>query len=304
MRPDPRIGVVMPTLDRPGALTRALGALARQTIDSAAFEVVVVADAASTEAPEPGDQPYAVRVIRAQRPGASAARNAGWRATRAALVLFTGDDIVASPRLLAEHLAWHERAPEDEMGVLGLVEWAKSLRRDSFMTWLDAGIQFDYGTIAAIDAGPGQFYTANVSLKRAMLARVGGFDQERFPFLYEDIDLGLRLFEHGFRLLFNRDASAEHVHQPRVEEWRERMRLVASAERRWVERHPGQRAYFHDLFADALARPPARGRGRPLVRLIPRGVPLLGPRVWASNDLYYRQLLADAFMAGWDSAPD
>jgi GT2 family glycosyltransferase len=294
----------MPTLDRPDELPRSIDALARQTLEPSAFEVVLVADARSTSVPRPSAHDLELRVLQAERPGASAARNSGWRAARAPLVLFIGDDIIASPRLLAEHLAWHERHPDAETGVLGLVEWARELRRDAFMKWLDAGIQFDYGTIRGIEAGAGHFYTANVSLKREMLERVGGFDEDNFPFLYEDIDLGVRLFENSFRLLYNRDASAEHLHQPRVDEWRTRMRLVARAERRWVERRPEQKPYFHCLFADVASTPRLRGRGRHLVRLVPRATPWVGARIWASTDLYFRRELADAFMDAWEASED
>jgi GT2 family glycosyltransferase len=300
MPADPRISVVMPTLDRPETLARSLDALAQQTVSSSAFELVLVADARSVTAPQPGARPFELRLLQATQPGASAARNAGWRAARAPVVLFIGDDIIAAPQLLAEHLDWHEREPADEVGVLGSVAWARELRRDAFMTWLDAGIQFDYGTIKGREAGAGHFYTANVSLKRSMLDRAGGFDEERFPFLYEDIDLGVRLFEHGFRLLYNRAARAEHLHQPSVGQWQQRMRLVAAAERRWVEKRPEQAPYFHGLFADAASKPPARGRGRHLVRLIPRTTPWLGAKVWASADLYFRQQLAEAFMSAWE----
>jgi GT2 family glycosyltransferase len=302
MPADLRISVVMPTLGRTPALAQSLDALARQTLDRASFELVLAEDAAAEVPPAPPALPFVVTRLRAERAGASAARNAGWRAAQAPLVLFLGDDIVASPQLLAEHLGWHERNPQDETGVLGSVEWARSLRRDAFMRWLDAGIQFDYGSIDGTRAGAGHFYTANVSLKRVMLERTGGFDEKRFPFLYEDIDLGVRLFEHGFSLLYNRDAAAEHLHQPRLEEWRERMRLVGAAERRWSELRPGERPYFHGLFADAVSRPVASGRGRFLTGVVPAETPWLGPRTRTSTDLYFRQQLADAFLGGWEQA--
>src|SRR5207249_53027 len=79
--------------------------------------------------------------------------------------------------------------------VLGNVRWARELRRDAFMTWLDAGA--------------GRFYRSNVSLKRSLLERAGGFDEQRFPLVYADIDLGLRLGELGFRSVYNPKARAE-----------------------------------------------------------------------------------------------
>ena len=300
-----RLSVVMPTFNRPDALPRALDALSKQTLPHEDFELVLVEDAKNEAPPATDGLAFAITRLRAERPGASAARNTGWRAAQAPLVLFMGDDIIAAPDLLREHVAWHEREPGDDVGVLGFVDWARELHRDAFMTWLDRGIQFDFGTINGTTAGPGHFYTANVSLKRAALERAGGFDEQNFPFLYEDIDLGVRLFGHGFRLMFNRDAFAEHLHQPRLEDWRGRMARVAQAERTWIRLHPDEQPYFHDRFADALASPPARGRrGRALLRYVPRATPVIGESVWRNADLYFRQQLAPAFMAAWDQEDD
>jgi GT2 family glycosyltransferase len=297
-----RLSVVMPTYNRPDALPRALDALSRQTLDPAQFELVLVEDRKNESPPDVGGRRLPVRVFRGLQPGASSARNVGWRAAQAPLVLFMGDDIIAGPNLLEEHLAWHEQHPEETTGVLGHVRWARGLERDAFMSWLDRGIQFDYATIDGVEAGPGHFYTANVSLKRSMLERAGGFDEDRFPFLYEDIDLGVRLAEHGFRLLYNEQAAAEHLHQPRLEDWRARMARIAQAERRWIERHPDQRPYFRDRFADALSRPPVRGRkGRLLMSVVPRSTPVVGESIWANGDLYFRQQLGKPFMDAWDS---
>lgn len=306
--PAPRLSVVIPTYRRPRELGRTLEALERQRPGTGPFEVVVVDDpreddpAAVAAAVDAGRRPYPVRQLSRERPGVSAARNAGWRAARGPLVLFLGDDVLAAPDLVAEHLAWHDRHPDEPVGVLGSVRWARELPVTPFMRWLERGVQFDYGSIAGTEAGWGHFYTANVSLPRAALERVGGFDEERFPFGYEDLDLGHRLFETGFRLLHNAAAAAEHLHAPTVEEWRARMTTVARAEREWVRLHPELEPYFHDRLAAAAASPPARGRGARLARWVGPGVPVLGPRVWASADLRFRQALAPSFLAAWEDA--
>ena len=296
-----RLSVVMPTCNRPDALPRALDALACQTLGHDQFELVLVEDPKNEAPPAVEGLPFAVRLLKGERPGASSARNVGWRAARAPTVLFMGDDIIAAPDLLEEHLAWHERADDETVGVLGHVRWARGLRRDAFMKWLELGIQFDYDAIEGTEAGAGQFYTANVSLRRSMLERVGGFDEQRFPFLYEDIDLGLRLYEEGFRLRYNEHARAEHLHQPLLEEWQGRMARIAEAERRFVERHPDKRAYFHDMFSTVVWDAPIRGRrGRLLMRVVPREMPVVGPWVWENADRYFRQQLGRPFMEAWE----
>ena len=300
-----RLSIVIPTYRRPDALPRALDRLERQTIPSGDFEVIVVDDDVEDDAREVersvGRRPFRVRRLHRHARGVSAARNAGWRAAEAPLVMFLGDDILAAPDLVEQHLAWHERRPDQTIGVLGHVRWARELRRTAFMVWLDEGIQFDYGSLSGDEAGPGHFYTSNISLKRGMLERAGGFDEVRFPFLYEDIDLGLRLAEQGFRLLYNRGARAEHLHRPQLADWRRRMAATAAAERAFVARHPGERAYFHELFEAVRWHAPLRGwRGR-LLAWVPRRTPLIGEAIWQNADVYFRQQLGGPFLEAWDA---
>ncbi len=299
----PRVSVVIPTYRRHEALARTLQALEHQTVRAGHFEVIVVDDAEDDDtaavAAAIGGRPFSVRQLHRRARGVSAARNAGAAAARAPLLLFLGDDILAAPTLLAEHLAWHE-GREVPVGVLGHVRWARELRTTSFMRWLEHGVQFDYPSIAGPEASWAHFYTANVSVPRALLEQVGGFDEERFPFLYEDLDAGRRLADVGMRLLYNRHAVGEHLHPTTIGQWRDRMAATASAERRWIGLRPEMPAYFHDLLADASAREPSRGlAGRLFVRWVPRWLPVLGPLVWSSADVHYRQQLAPRFLAAW-----
>lgn len=300
----PELSVVIPTLNRHDVLPRTLSGLARQAPGGPSFEVLVVADAAE---PNPDRVRAAVasasgaRVLQAARPGASAARNLGWREAHSELVLFLGDDIVPNERLLANHADWHGRDPEPTVGVLGHVRWARELKVTPFMRWLEHGFQFDYPNIVGEDAGWGRFYTANVSVKRSMLERVGGFDEERLPFLYEDLDIGKRMSEHGFRLLYNREAVGEHLHAVEIESWRDRARQIARAEHAFVRLHPEVPPFFLRSFTEAERAPRASGRGRHLLRTIRPTTPWIGPRAWRSADFYFRQALAPDFLSAWAS---
>jgi GT2 family glycosyltransferase len=302
---EPRITAVIPTLGRPETLRRVLDRLERQTADPLVFAVNVVVDA---DEREPGlveavaaDRPYATRVLRAERSGASAARNVGWRAATSPLVLFLDDDVMPELQLMSEHLEWHERHGESEVGVLGRVRWADELRVTPFMRWLEGGIQFDHNRIRpGSDAGWGRFYTANASVKRELVDRVKGFDEESLPFGNEDLDLALRMHRFGFRLLYNPRACAEHLHRMDLDMWRRRVVRLAVAERRFMAMHPDDaQPYFHDLFAEAADRPRLRGRSVKAARFVPRWVPLLGPYVWTRADLVFRQELAGPFLAAW-----
>lgn len=304
----PRISVVIPTLNRLEQLGRVLDRLDRQSAPPAGFEVVIAPDAneAAIESIDAAleDRSFAGRRVSTATPGASAARNSGWRSAKAPLVLFLDDDVLPEPALVAEHLAWHSRFRDDEVGVLGHVRWADELRVTAFMRWLEHGIQFDYPRIEGIEAGWGRFYTANASVKRTMLDRAGGFEEHALPFGYEDLDMALRMSKHGFRLLYNRDAVAEHLHPMDLDFWKRRVARIAVSEKQFVKMHPEVPPYFYEMFSAASKEPPARGRGERLARFIPRGFPVIGEKVWGSADAVYRQALAEPFLAAWQDASE
>jgi GT2 family glycosyltransferase len=183
--------------------------------------------------------------------------------------------------------------------VLGHVRWAREVRVTPFMHWLDHGMQFDYPNIEGTEAGWGRFYGANVSVKRALCERVGGFDEQRLPYLYDDLDFAYRASKLGLRVLYNRRAVVEHLREVDLAYWQQRMDRAATAEREFVAKHPEVEPYFFRMFEHAAELAPAAGRGRHLIRFVPRSVPWLGERVWRSADLYYRQQLAPHFLDAW-----
>jgi GT2 family glycosyltransferase len=293
--PAPRLSIVMPTMRRREELAQALAALERQTLPRADYELILAEDAlADDDGPRP--EGADVTVVRGAVPGASAARNAGWRAASAPVVLFVDDDIRA-PRSLAErHLAAHRRGN----AVLGHVRWAPALKVTPFMYWVDRGVQFDWRTIRGEGPRWWHFYTANASVARALLERVGGFDEAELPFLYEDLDLARRMSDHGMSLVYDPGAVADHLVAVTPESFEARLPRLAASEFAFTRRWPEADAYFHDLFATYAGAAPASGRGTRLIRFVPRRVPKLGHHVWHSADAYYCQRLGPVFLAEWE----
>lgn len=89
----PLISAIVPTRDRPAALAQCLGALSAQTIADA-LEVIVVDDGsiAAEEVREVVARQPRARLVRRAGGGPAAARNAGARQARGAVLCFTDDD--------------------------------------------------------------------------------------------------------------------------------------------------------------------------------------------------------------------
>ncbi|HMP77508.1 MAG TPA: glycosyltransferase family 2 protein [Kiritimatiellia bacterium] len=224
MNDAPSLSVLIPTHRRLDTLPRVLDEVLRQaaTIPGGA-EVVVCDDASGDDTPAvlkrlADSAPAPLRWISLEtNRGPAAARNAALKHCRGDAVLILGDDIIPAPGLLARHAAWHVEHPGAEAALLGFCTWPAELADDPFLRWLEHdGRRYFFNYRDLPDGQPVSgmyFYTCNVSCKRALLARVGGFD-ESFPFAsHEDLELGLRLERAGMRLVFDRGALAHHWHR-------------------------------------------------------------------------------------------
>lgn len=303
----PELSVVVSTLGNYAVLRRVLDGYDRQDAPPGSFELIVVVDQADRDPGAVddaiGDRPYPVRRLVGHRPGLSANRNTGWRAANAPLVLLTDNDTIPVPRLVSEHIEWHSRFPQEEAAILGHVRWARELRVTPFMRWLEQGIQFNYPSIDGREASWAHLYGANSSIKKRFIERIGDWDEVRLPYGYEDLDWAYRASKSGLRVLYNRRAIVDHLRADMtLDFWKRRVRRIAISEYQFVQIHPELDPWFYKLFSEAERRPRARGRGIPLTRFVPRWVPWLGPRVWQSADLAWRQALAPHFLEAWEEA--
>lgn len=216
----PLVSVVMPTRNRLALLTRTLHALAAQEgVTPGTFEVIVVDDGGydgSAEAVRKMSLPFALTVIEQVRSGVAVARNTGWRAAQADLILFLDDDIVARPRLLDEHLKAQRASPGTV--VLGRFSPDTSSRRTAWTRYDELVQEKKYAALESTEAPSGiRLYTGNVSMPRAALEAAGGFDST-LP-RNEDVDLGLRLQDLGYRFVFAPAADGLHLGYRDFEGW-------------------------------------------------------------------------------------
>jgi glycosyltransferase involved in cell wall biosynthesis len=289
------LSIVIPTRDRRERLLATLGALDRQRLDGAQVEVVV-ADNGSSDgtagALRSRSGVLPVVVVAEPRAGASFARNRALEHVRAPVVLLLGDDMVPDgDGLLAGHLGLHRDRPEPSYGVLGQVRWAEPV--DPFMRWLEAaGFQFSFDHIAAGPVDPAAFlYSSHASLKAHALRDAGGFDGERFPYLMEDTELGIRLRGAGFVLDYRPELLVRHHHPQTPAGYARRMEAIGAAARRLRALHPGEAPEQITVpGAKALLYRPAAIVGRALLAAGVRG--RLRERAWTA-------MLMAAYVRGW-----
>jgi len=255
------LSIIIPTYSRAKILEKCLNALLGQTINPSAYEVIVIDDG-STDETRTLVELLAIRAIgsiryfRQAHRGPAAARNIGVRNAKGSLVLFLGDDIVASPTLLEEHLRWHKKHPENNVAVLGYVTWSPEIEVTPFMRWLEeGGTQFRYREIVGRKEVPWEFfYTSNISLKRDFLLENGLFDED-FPYAaHEDVELAYRLRDRKLRILYNPRAIGYHHHPTTFEDACRRMVQVGESAVILCRKHPELAAKFRAPRMDPQAR--------------------------------------------------
>jgi glycosyltransferase involved in cell wall biosynthesis len=210
------LSVVIPTYNRCGTLQKVLSAYLNQTALQSINEILVVDDGSTDSTSTIVDHiskgsVVPIRYVRQQNRGPAAARNVGIRKATSGLILFTDDDIIPDPILVAEHLDWHRRFPELSTAVLGHVTWAPEVNPTPFMKWYGSDALFAYARLVGrTEIDYTNFYTCNLSLKTEFLRSNGMFDEDFKIAACEDIELGFRLVEAGMHLLYNNKALAYH----------------------------------------------------------------------------------------------
>jgi glycosyltransferase involved in cell wall biosynthesis len=206
------LSVILTTCNRQDLLKTVLEGFAAQTAPRRLFEVIVVDDGSKPPAKEIvasfADR-LDVRYIYQENSGLAAARNAGIKAVSGNIVLFHDDDDLPDPDLIAEHIKSHSQNPDENILVLGHLDWHPSLTVTPLMHYIthEGGQYFGYGKMA-----DGHMYDAwkwwggLISAKASLLRSVEGPFDGAFRFGHEDTELVCRLRPRGLKVLYNASA--------------------------------------------------------------------------------------------------
>lgn len=233
--PPPKVSIVMPTYNRARNLKWALQSLLAQT--EPAFEVIVCDDGSTDDTPEVVAAfrgKLNLRYLRQEHDGfrAGLARNMGLEQARGKWVLFLDSDLVVPPTLLAAHVAALEK---NQRVVVNSFVW-RMVEDEPSLDGRYEGFRERYGTNLKPDSreryqaferpGPLEetyFLDSNaLSMPTALARELEGFDPSFVGWGHEDTELGYRLGDRGYRLLFIREDSFHlwHPVSPTKEEER------------------------------------------------------------------------------------
>ncbi|MGQ0750741.1 MAG: glycosyltransferase family 2 protein [Betaproteobacteria bacterium] len=269
------VSVIIPTRGRPQLLERCLESVCRQSLPAERYEVIVVDDGPAAEtqavvercAAQAATRKLSVRYLPSPGPhGPAAARNRGWRLAQGEIVAFTDDDTQPDTAWLEAGLCTFR--PETD-AVTGRIVMPLPAAPTDY--------ELDASGLAR-----GEFVTANCFCRRAVLERLGGFD-ERFSLAWrEDSDLHFRLLQIGAKMVHAPGAVV--VHPIRSAPWgvslRQQKKVMFDVllyrqhrffYRRRIRREP--RWDYHIATGALLATPAALALGAP-------GAALAAGAVW------------------------
>jgi len=210
----PQISVVLTTYNRPELLEKTFTGFANQTAAREDFEVIVVDDGSEPPVKEIVEK-FSDRIntvyLYQENGGLAAARNNGIRAVKGRIVLFSDDDDIPGPELIAEHLRSHQENPDERIAVLGHLDWHKDLEVTPLMHYVThvGGEYFGYDKMQ-----DGQFYDVwkwwggLVSAKRSLLTSLKGPFDSKLHWGYEDIELACRLLPKDVKIFYNGKAES------------------------------------------------------------------------------------------------
>lgn len=217
-----RLSIIVCTRNRAQLLPLCLESLVRQRdVAEGDYEILVVDNGSTDKTRQVVEgvqrQSERVRYFYESKLGLSVARNAGVRQARGEIVCFGDDDALAAPDFVKEILSsfqdpdvlcvggkivasWPDGSPPEWFAprygnVVGQTSFGETTR------WLK-GNEFPFG--------------GNLSLRKAVLHRTGGFDENlgkrgQNNIWGEEMDLCHRMQRQGLRFLYNPRARVDHI---------------------------------------------------------------------------------------------
>jgi GT2 family glycosyltransferase len=310
----PEVSVVIPTHQRREALERVLESLATQTLEPAAYEVVVAVDGSTDgtlETLEAFPPPLRLRWVSPPGRGRAGACNAALAAARGEVTVILDDDMRCVPEFVERHRDDHP--PSSRRCVLGAVP--VELEEDSPHAARYVKEKFDAHLARLPDpahlALPRSFYTGNASLRTEVIREVGGFDDSFGIYGNEDVELALRLRQAGVELGYDPEALAFQSYDKDLTGLQLDTLAKGRTTVQLARRHP-------EVFGDLrLAHPKDSSRpwlaARALLLALTRRLPATSGALFALCSLlerlggwrfplFYRPVLDYAFWAGVDAA--
>jgi len=243
--------VIVSAYNRLEALKMCIEALLHQTIELDKYEIILVDDCSTDGTKEYIDQIIStvsnVEYIRHQvNQGLASARNSGILQARGEYIIFLDCDIIPEPDFIEKFLFYHAQFPDEKIVVIGNLSFDRMFTDRNNIAYFVQSRYLGFKTkreMAKIDYAnlPHRYFAGGIaSIPHSTVMGVGRFDAEFKYYGAEDTDYGIRLGEHGVRLIFGAEVKASH-HDPVYLQKYKNKRIEAAQEgfKIMLKKHPG-----------------------------------------------------------------
>ena len=194
------VSVIIPTYNRWWILRKSLEALFNQSYPKDRYEIILIDDGSTDDTRtmiESLSPSCKFKYLRNEkRIGTPRTRNRGIREAQGKYIIFTDSDVVVVPDFVKQHMNYHKKYPD-------VIVNGELIRVSSFK-------QIGKKRKSIFDLSLSPFDTANVSVARKHLLKLGGFDEDLLALGWGDLELGHRLRKAGLRCKRNRHALGYH----------------------------------------------------------------------------------------------
>ncbi len=232
----PKMSLIIPNFNGESTLNDCLSAAFAS--DYADFEVIVVDDGSQDRSVEIIKQ-FPCRLIPLpERRGASAARNAGARASEGSLLFFTDADCVLHPQALS--ISAQMALNCGSKTIIGGTYQPRSFDNRFCSRFQSVFIHYSETKNAA---SPDYIASHAMMMFRDEFLASGGFKEHWMPIL-EDVEFSHRLLRRGYRLTLNPTITVQHIFNY---SWKKSCANALRKSRYWIEYSLSN----HDLFSDS-----------------------------------------------------
>lgn len=194
------VSVILPTYNRCWILKKSLEALFNQSYPKDKYEIILIDDGSTDDTRtmiESLSPSCKLKYLRNEkRMGVPRTRNRGIRKAQGKYIIFTDSDVVVVPDFVKQHMNYHKKSPD-------VIVNGELIRVSSFK-------QIGKKRKGIFDFSLSPFDTANVSVARKHLLKVGGFDEDLLAYGWGDPELGYRLRKVGLKCKKNQHALGYH----------------------------------------------------------------------------------------------
>jgi glycosyltransferase involved in cell wall biosynthesis len=240
------VSIIIPTHNRSALVTRVIDALLYQDT-RADYEIVIVDSNSSDDTPSVlatyRDRDARIKTCRTDKPGASAARNAGLDAASGKLLILLDDDILVPRDFLSTAL--YAASIDPGKVLLGHIDALWTDSDDPFLRFLqESGDVNSYDFKNADDVPPNYFYTACVLIPRDVLGQTR-FDENFTVYGIEDLDFGIRLLGDTRKMIYLPHWRVTHEYFPRFTDYRRKKFRTGQSLAYFIAKNPDNARYFY-----------------------------------------------------------